>query len=217
MPYEPTINPYWNIIITVTTVGYGDIVPRTNLGRLAACCGMFFGQFVISLILLAMTISAQFTQEESKGFRDMKVIEYFVGRARLAARILSVQTLMKLCDKQIKNQAEASEEDQINEVDQIVAKNAVIDGIGKEESSAALEANSVTNIVQPTIKKKFKLDRYAKIGALRAIRMLKIKYIQLVRQFKEDNAYICSLIQDLSQLMRLKKILLLLSPLLKAN
>lgn len=114
--YINNYNPYWNVVITFTTVGYGDIFPSTHYGRLAAACSMFFGQFVISLILLAMSISAQFTLEEQKAFKSLKDIEYFSRRAHLAAGMITVWSLITLCDRSTKK-AEEQDEDAEDEVD----------------------------------------------------------------------------------------------------
>jgi len=45
----------WWCIATVTTVGYGDIVPVTNLGRAVAILYMGFGIFIIALLLSTIT------------------------------------------------------------------------------------------------------------------------------------------------------------------
>lgn len=39
---------YW-AIVTLTTVGYGDIAPETQLGQLLACCVMFLGYGIIAV------------------------------------------------------------------------------------------------------------------------------------------------------------------------
>ena len=188
------------MIITFTTVGYGDIFPRTHFGRLFACVSMFFGQFVISLILIAMSISAQFTLEEAKAFSDLRVIEYYQQRMRLGGKILKTYFLMDLCNKYY-----LKEKDD----DQKPEESADLEGKKgpgsqsmaslekpKERSPDTLEAPSIAGMEQAApesssrggLKKKFVFDRYAKIGNLKASRMLKIQYIKLVRQFKELNA-----------------------------
>lgn len=58
---------------------------------------MFFGQFVISLILIAMGISAAFTLEETHAFKAIKTIEYNRERAEIAGKIISTFFLMELC------------------------------------------------------------------------------------------------------------------------
>jgi hypothetical protein len=45
----------WWCISTVTTVGYGDIVPVTNLGRAVAILYMGFGISIIALLLSTIT------------------------------------------------------------------------------------------------------------------------------------------------------------------
>ncbi|MDQ3199075.1 MAG: potassium channel family protein, partial [Verrucomicrobiota bacterium] len=39
---------YW-AIVTLTTVGYGDITPQTNLGRFLASCIMIMGYGIIAV------------------------------------------------------------------------------------------------------------------------------------------------------------------------
>jgi len=45
------LDALWWCIATVTTVGYGDIIPVTNVGRVVALIYMFFGIAMISLVL----------------------------------------------------------------------------------------------------------------------------------------------------------------------
>ena len=45
----------WWCIATVTTVGYGDIVPVTNIGRAVAMLYMGFGISIIAILLATIT------------------------------------------------------------------------------------------------------------------------------------------------------------------
>jgi voltage-gated potassium channel len=63
---------YWWAITTVTTVGYGDVVPHTTAGRFVASCLMFTGlaliptttSVVISMLLSKFNREAQRDQAE---------------------------------------------------------------------------------------------------------------------------------------------------------
>ena len=61
---EPQINSYsdgiWLALVTVTTVGYGDIEVTTTLGRFVASALMFLGLGLIATV--TAIISAKFTQ-----------------------------------------------------------------------------------------------------------------------------------------------------------
>jgi len=45
----------WVIIITMTTVGYGDGYPSTHLGRLIAAVACLIGMLFVSLVVVALT------------------------------------------------------------------------------------------------------------------------------------------------------------------
>jgi voltage-gated potassium channel len=49
------LDALWWCVSTVTTVGYGDIVPVSNLGRIVAMFYAFFGISMISLLFFVIT------------------------------------------------------------------------------------------------------------------------------------------------------------------
>lgn len=67
-----TWNGMWCIIITMTTVGYGDFYPTTHLGRCVDVIACFWGTFLISLMVLALSISSELTPQERKAFNLIK-------------------------------------------------------------------------------------------------------------------------------------------------
>ena len=61
---EPQVKTFedgiWWALVTVTTVGYGDITPATTLGRIVAGTLMFFGLGLIATV--TAIVSAKFVQ-----------------------------------------------------------------------------------------------------------------------------------------------------------
>ena len=47
-------NAIWWAIVTVTSVGYGDVVPLTYFGQLFTTCYLIFGVFTIFLPILSL-------------------------------------------------------------------------------------------------------------------------------------------------------------------
>lgn len=52
---KTVLDALWWCIATVTTVGYGDVVPVTSLGRIVAIIYMFFGITLIATLLAVVT------------------------------------------------------------------------------------------------------------------------------------------------------------------
>jgi hypothetical protein len=65
-------NGYWCIIITILTVGYGDYYPQTYLGRTIAVIACLWGTFLISLMVVSLTISVEFTSQEEQAYEEIK-------------------------------------------------------------------------------------------------------------------------------------------------
>jgi voltage-gated potassium channel Kch len=70
------LDALWWCVATVTTVGYGDIVPVSNIGRMVALFYMFFGIAMIAILLSVITnafYKRRFKKEEREK-RDQEVI-----------------------------------------------------------------------------------------------------------------------------------------------
>jgi voltage-gated potassium channel len=55
-------NSVWMTIMTMTTVGYGDIFPRTLLGRIVCILLVAWGIFVVSIMVVVLTNTFQMDQ-----------------------------------------------------------------------------------------------------------------------------------------------------------
>lgn len=66
------INSIWSVILTMTTVGYGDIFPRTTIGRFVYFLCAMFGVVVVSMIVVAVMNELDMSGVEEKAFVVVK-------------------------------------------------------------------------------------------------------------------------------------------------
>ena len=65
-------NGFWVIVITETTVGYGDIIPLSHLGRIICIISALFGTFLMSFFVLVIHNSTELSANEMKLYEDFK-------------------------------------------------------------------------------------------------------------------------------------------------
>lgn len=51
--FEQYFSSIWLVVITMSTVGFGDVVPVTHIGRFIIMMTAIWGAFVITLVLVA--------------------------------------------------------------------------------------------------------------------------------------------------------------------
>ena len=61
-------NCMWNVIITLTSVGYGDFYPKTFWGRIVGIIISFWGVFIVSFFVVTITQLLMFTGGEDKSY-----------------------------------------------------------------------------------------------------------------------------------------------------
>ena len=66
--FESYFNATWYIIITITTVGYGDFFARTLPGRTLIFFVCFWGVFVVSMMVVTLTNILSMEIGETKVF-----------------------------------------------------------------------------------------------------------------------------------------------------
>ncbi len=54
-------NCIWCVLITMTTVGYGDFFPISNLGRIIGILACLWGVFIVSIFVVTLTNLLEFT------------------------------------------------------------------------------------------------------------------------------------------------------------
>jgi hypothetical protein len=50
----------------MTTVGYGDLYPKTNIGRIVGIIVSFWGVFIVSLFVVSLSTMLEFDNAEDK-------------------------------------------------------------------------------------------------------------------------------------------------------
>ncbi|GMH98581.1 hypothetical protein TrVE_jg8451 [Triparma verrucosa] len=88
--FENFEDSFWVAIITMTTVGYGDLVPVTLGGRIISIWCSFVGIVIIALLVNVMTTETTFRPKELKAYNLIKNGAYRKGTKILA--VLLVQS-----------------------------------------------------------------------------------------------------------------------------
>ena len=71
-PFVYIWNAFWIISYTQSTIGYGDIVPLTHLGRACVVLCTFVGVFLYSYIILIVRNKTELTNTELKLYSEVK-------------------------------------------------------------------------------------------------------------------------------------------------
>ena len=68
MDFDYVWNAMWMIVITMTTVGYGDFYPQTHMGRFVVVIACFCGVFLVSMMVVTLTESSEFSKSERRAY-----------------------------------------------------------------------------------------------------------------------------------------------------
>lgn len=86
----------WNNMITMLTIGYGDVFPKSHMGRLIGIVIAGWGAFYVSLFVVALYNILDFESPEKKAFM---LLERLLAKEDLrleAARCLGAAYRLKL-------------------------------------------------------------------------------------------------------------------------
>jgi hypothetical protein len=88
-------NCFWLVIVTMTTVGYGDYFPRSHLGRFVGVITCIIGMLLLSLIVVSFSVVSEFTGEEKLAFTKLKTLMTVSNIENKAANVIKNIILMR--------------------------------------------------------------------------------------------------------------------------
>lgn len=74
--FSDMINCMWNVIITLTSVGYGELFPKTFFGRIVGIIICFWGVFIVSFFVVTVTNMLNFSGSEEKSYNLLLRLYY---------------------------------------------------------------------------------------------------------------------------------------------
>lgn len=83
-PLQSLANCFFFIFFSMTTVGYGDFVPQSLLGRIIAIISMIVGNIILALIIASLSILSEFNVGEKKAYSKLKKL-FAVDNAMIKA------------------------------------------------------------------------------------------------------------------------------------
>jgi len=89
------MNCFWLIIVTMTTVGYGDMFPRSILGRLVGVVACIIGMIIVSMIIVSLAVITQFTNDEEKAYMKLKKLRAEENVSEKATEVIKAVIMIR--------------------------------------------------------------------------------------------------------------------------
>lgn len=86
--WENYFKVYWFTIVTMTTVGYGDMSPITLPGRFLSFLMCIWGVFLVSMMVLTLLQMLRLSEEEELAVSVYKTLEIKEDLKKSSARII---------------------------------------------------------------------------------------------------------------------------------
>ena len=93
--FDTLYNCLWVVFITISTIGYGEMVPTSHFGRVVVVVACIWGSFLLSLIVVIFQEQTQLTKEEELFYNDTVIKHDIIPVIRPYA-ILFIQRFFKL-------------------------------------------------------------------------------------------------------------------------
>jgi len=102
-------NGIWNIIVAITTVGYGDFFPKSHIGRVILVFAVIIGTVIISLTVVALNGIISFDENEMQAFDIVNRINLRNQLNHACQRIIyynfKIKLMKNLCDMGVLNES----------------------------------------------------------------------------------------------------------------
>lgn len=82
-------NSFWNVIVTMSTVGYGDFFPKTSMGRFVGVIICLWGVVVVSIFVVTVTNMLAFDPTEEKTYSLLQRLSYKEDLKKQATYVLA--------------------------------------------------------------------------------------------------------------------------------
>jgi hypothetical protein len=82
-------NTLWLVLISMTTVGYGDFYPCTTPGRIVVILACIWGVIILSLIVLALTTQLEPTTAQATSYSLLERLQFQQQLVSVAASFIS--------------------------------------------------------------------------------------------------------------------------------
>jgi hypothetical protein len=110
MNFGSYLNSIWCLIVTMTTVGYGDYYPSSTLGRTVGIISCICGVFLISMLIVTITNVLNFQGTEENVFLILQRLKLTKEKDDLAGNLIAKYMKLMKCVKSSGNKEEAMSE-----------------------------------------------------------------------------------------------------------
>jgi hypothetical protein len=87
--YRYVWNSFWLVVVTMSTVGFGDLYPITHFGRLVIVLACFWGMFIVSQFVYTLeVVTSRFSHGEGKAFELLVRLQKRGELKRDASRVI---------------------------------------------------------------------------------------------------------------------------------
>lgn len=92
----------WNVVITLSSVGYGELYPVTFFGRIVGTAICFWGVFIVSMFVVTVSAFLDHTGGESKSFELIIALHWKLMLKKAGVRLIQLAYKYKLLNKNVK-------------------------------------------------------------------------------------------------------------------